>query len=444
MTRASGCAASGDAVDGYGQSLQQRLDSLETRLADGFDPTATLYRRVQNDIFAIATQAAACPEHLAALAAYTSAVRHVVKIQSRSWNLADVPARQALYRLLYGARAALEEALLQHVLAADQTEGSWPGLVLGTDEPSQTPSTTIHGVTIHSGDVLVSRGGAAASALIARGSDYPGNFSHVALVHIDETTSTPTIVEAHIERGVAVASVDEYLADKKLRIAVLRLRPDLPQLVDDPMLPHKAASYALDEARRRHIPYDFAMNWRDPSLKFCSEVAYDAYSQHGVFLWMGMSTISRAGLVNWLSAIGVRYFETHEPSDLEYDPQLTVVAEWRDRETLRMDRIDNAIIDARLELADEGVPLGYNRLMLPATRLAKLYSMALNASGNVGPVPEGMSSATALRVTDFSAEHDALRESMFAWTADFARVHGYHPPYWRLLTAARAAVRLVN
>ena len=66
---------------------------------------------------------------------------------------------------------------------------------------SATPSAEILGVIVHSGDILISRGGAPTSALIARGNDYPGNFSHVALVHIDEKTNSISIIESHIERG---------------------------------------------------------------------------------------------------------------------------------------------------------------------------------------------------------------------------------------------------
>src|SRR2546423_7159921 len=109
-----------------------------------------------------------------------------------------------------------------------------PPLLTGRDEPSQTPSTNLLGVALRSGDILVSRGGAATSALIARGNDFPGNFSHVALVHVDERNRAASVIEAHIERGVVISSVADYLADKKLRVMVLRLRGDLPRLVADP------------------------------------------------------------------------------------------------------------------------------------------------------------------------------------------------------------------
>src|SRR2546422_8130369 len=84
---------------------------------------------------------------------------------------------------------------------------------------------------------------------------------------------TASVIEAHIERGVAVSTADGYLRDKKLRIMVLRLRADLPALIADPLLPHRAASLALERARSGHIAYDFDMDYTDPSRLFCSEVA---------------------------------------------------------------------------------------------------------------------------------------------------------------------------
>jgi hypothetical protein len=116
------------------------------------------------------------------------------------------------------------------------------------------------------------------------------------------------------------------------------------------------------------------MNYRDPAKQFCSEVASSNYLTVGVTLWTAISRISSSGLRSWLAAFGVRHFETQEPSDLEYDPQLSVVAEWRDLETLFQDHADNAVVDTLLEEADAGVRLGYPRWKLPFARLVKAYS----------------------------------------------------------------------
>src|SRR6266498_1270270 len=106
---------------------------------------------------------------------------------------------------------------------------------------------------------------------------------------------------------------------------------------------------------------------------------------------MGISHISSPGVTLWLAAFGVKHLATQEPSDLEYDPQIRVVAEWRDPGTLFQDHADNAVIDAMLENADRGEPLEYSQLMLPLARLAKGHSAVLNRPGQAGAVPEAMS-----------------------------------------------------
>jgi len=313
---------------------------------------------------------------------------------------------------------------------------SVPASIHFDDEPSSTPAATILGVRVHSGDILVSRGGAATSALIARGNDYPGNFSHVALVHVDSAGHV-SIIESHIEKGVAVASIDGYLRDTKLRVIVLRLRADLPELALDPMIPCKVASYALHAAETRHIPYDFSMDFNDSTSFFCSEVVSNSYRKFGVRLWMGISSISTPGVSSWLASFGVEHFETQEPSDLEYDPQLRVVSEWRDPGVLFKDHVDNAVIDAMLEGAERGEKLGYDWYMLPTARIAKAYSAVLNLVGMVGPVPEGMSATAALRNVKFTARHSMIKTGVLKRTQEFERINGYVPPYWELLRFAR-------
>lgn len=366
------------------------------------------------------------------VALYAS-TRAAVKSQSRHWDVGSTDARNRLYRSLYGGRAAVEEAMLQH------PEGIVT-LLAGTNEPSATPAAMSNGVEVHSGDIIVSRGGAPTSALIARGNDYPGNFSHVALVHVDAVTHVISVIEAHIEVGVVIATLDEYLADRKLRMMLLRPRSDLAAMQQDPMLPHRAATAVRDRARAGHIPYDFTMDYRDPSRLFCSEVASSAYHDAGVDLWMGISTISGTGLRRWLGSFGVRHFETQEPSDLEYDPQLVVVGEWRDPESLFQDHIDNAVTDVMLEGAERGDAIEYAWSDLPLARLIKARSRVEQLAGRRGTIPQGMSAGAALRNRAYSGRHAQLsasvREAAEAWTVE----RGYRPPYWKLVELARSRV----
>jgi hypothetical protein len=426
--RPLGCAA-----------LQARLDS-GTALAKGLifrvstvthEPNDTLLRSLESSLFAMAPVVAVCPGRAREYLDLVARMRSVLKDQSLRWDMNDMATRHWTYRLLYGGRAATEEVLLQ------APKEDIPPLMTGDDEPSQTPEAEVLGVRIHSGDILVSRGGAPTSALIARGNDYPGNFSHVGLVHVDPETHVPRVIESHIERGVVVSSLRQYLEDTKLRIMVLRLRSDMPAIVADPELPRKAAELALTRARQRHIPYDFAMDVRDTTGMFCSEVVSSAYGALGVKLWMGMSSISTPGVAGWLAGFGVRHFETQEPSDLEYDPQLRVVAEWRDPDALLKDHIDNAVIDALLEGAEAGERIPVRWYLLPVTRVVKFYSIVLNLMGKVGPIPEGMASTPALRHLWLVGQHDRMRNGILRRVEKFRRENGYTPPYWELLKMAR-------
>jgi len=134
----------------------------------------------------------------------------------------------------------------------------------------------------------------------------------------------------------------------------------------------------------------------------------------------------------------VRHFETQEPSDLEYDPQLVVVAEWRDPAWLFRDHIDNAVIDAMLEGAGRGDALTYPWYALPLARLAKGYSRVVERFGGAGPVPEGMPAAAALRNRAFSGSQRQLAELVAAAADGFVLERGYPPPYWVLVEMARA------
>jgi len=211
-------------------------------------PEDSTYARLLYNFFALAPVIAAGTEHREWFITYYNRVRNSLKSQSLHWDMNSKPARNTIYQLLYGMRAAVEEVLLQ-----SQGMKFEPAMPV-KDEPSATPAARIFGINVHSGDLLVSRGGAVASALISRGNDYPGNFSHVALIYVDEKTKIPYLVESHIERGVAVSSVEQYVADQKLRFMVLRPRIDLPQMESDPMIPQKAARYIYLEALSRHIP----------------------------------------------------------------------------------------------------------------------------------------------------------------------------------------------
>lgn len=427
--RSAGCEQARNTADEQFLRLDSDLDEvMHAQLPIG----SPEWESLQRQLFQLAPLAAACADQAERFANIQSKLRGVVKENSQYWNMDDLASKKQIYSLLYGSRTALEEVISQ--IGSDHLY-----LTRGLDEPSVTPSASVAGVQVHSGDMVVSRGGAATSALIARGSDRPGNFSHVALVHVSDQGKISTI-EAHIEIGVAVSTLEKYMSDKKLRLMLIRPRSTLPAITADPLLPHKAASYMLERALTSYIPYDFKMDFEDHSALFCSEVASSAYRKFGIDLWKDLSTISGGGIRSWLADFGVENFVTEEPSDLEYDPQVVIVAEWRDPEALAQDRIDNAVVDVMLEQADSGQRLSFEWYMLPVGRVLKLYSSVKNFFGSAGVVPDGMSASAALLNRSFTSiqlEHASrVREAVAAWEVE----NGYKPPYWQLVKIAEDTI----
>jgi len=388
-------------------------------------------QHIEQNLFDISVLLGGCPDSLEKFIRVFGELRTVIKNNSLHWDLTDIHLRDHLYRILYGGRTAIEEVILQ------ASDVNLPNVFVENSDSCLVPSADFLGVKIQSGDILVSRGGAPTSALIARGNDYPGNFSHIALVHVDDISKDISIIESHIEIGVAISNLESYIKDKKLRIMILRLRPDIPSLKSDPMLPHKAASYALSRAMTEKIAYDFAMDTEDPTRLFCSEVAFDAYHKYDLNLWSILSHISSKGVKNWLSAFGVENFITMEPSDLEYDPNIRVIAEWRDYETLYKDHLDNVVVDVMLESAENGAEIEYNWYMLPIVRIMKGYSIVLNKFNIVGPIPEGMNATAALKNEWFSDRHRKTVKILKEEAKQFKAANGYIPPYWELMKIAR-------
>ena len=423
------------ALDSIVNKMTIETDSIFNENEDKLlKPNDPFYTSIEKRFFNIAPLIAAQKVKSDWYIRFYNQVRKKMKNDSRSWDMGHELTRNLTYRILYGMRATVEEILLQ------SSDDQFITTTFVSNEPSVTPSVIVLGIEVHSGDLLISRGGAEVSAFISRGNDYPGNFSHVAIIHIDKETNEPYFVEAHLEKGVALASLDEYLNDKKLRFMVMRPRADLLQMIENPMLPYEASLYIYNESQTRHIPYDFKMDYYDSSAMFCSEVGSYAYKHSGIELWEFESTISSSGIINWLNDFGVENFVTQMPSDLEYDPMLSVVAEWRNKDILFQDHLDNAVMDALISRANEGENLDYNNWLLPIARTIKAYSFFLNLIGKDGIIPEGMDAQTALKNNDFVDRFNICKTSTESKIKSFREKNKYLPPYWQMVRMAEESL----
>lgn len=203
---------------------------------------------------------------------------------------------------------------------------------------------------IRSGDILISRGDKVSSAGIASIGLHDSHFSHNATVWIDGE-GRPWTVEAYLEKGAIVQSLDDFLAHGVGRVVVMRH--------DDPEL----AAAAAEAAYRRvvegpAIAYDHGLDADDAQTWFCSEIGTWSFRQVGgpevPLFRMPLDHEARGRLFDDL---GVSVPAMTAPSDLLFDPRFTPVAEWRDMGLLETMRRQEAVVGAALGWIDEGYVL---------------------------------------------------------------------------------------
>lgn len=245
-------------------------------------------------------------------------------------------------------------------------QGEFPYTVVNSDAP-ESPFDVYRG--LRSGDVLMSRGDAFTSAAIARMGDVDGQFSHVAFYYVDRDTQQGFVTEAHIEVGVIVRPLSEYLKDGNLRVVVYRNweNPELAHLAAKAM--HDRAVHA--SATTGNIPYNFSMDLSKKDSLMCTQVAYQGFldASHGEYkipLFMSRLTPNNR---DFLDRLGIEVKESFLPIDMEVDPRFDVVMEWRNlskANDLRM--FDAMLVEFFKWSEDLGYKLQPHPLYRPASK----------------------------------------------------------------------------
>ena len=249
--------------------------------------------------------------------------------------------RNSIFRALRYSRF-IEEMLMEWYFnktgtaaATEVLAGKEPSLMVRGNEKVYTP---------HSGDILVVRSRFFVSATIARISDEEGQFSHSALIHIDDNNQV-WVLESLIEKGVIAVPWREWVRHEPVRVLVLRHH--------DGNSAKQVANWLFNfiEWRKKNglepVPYDFNMNFQDSRELSCSELVRFAFAE---------ATDGRIGIPKYPSSVnklsnkklfkdlGIKELEIFSPSDYETDPSLTLIAEWKDYTRTYGTRIQDAIL----------------------------------------------------------------------------------------------------
>lgn len=288
---------------------------------------------------------------------------------------------------------------------------------------------------LRTGDVLVTRATWISSAGIAHMGRIDSQFSHNALVYRDPE-GVLWVTEAYLERGAIVEPLETFLASGLGRVVVMRHA--------DATLAEAAGTAAFQRvATGRPIPYDDHLDANDPSALFCSEIARWAYGSlidRPTDIPRFPTTFPRTenpGMFQEMAIAGDLYTA---PADLLFDPRFSLVAEWRDPQTLEAMRRDDAVVESAMRWLEED---GYTLDIRFVDRATVAFGRSLRRTPLLGRlVADQISPNADLRFyaaslalqTAALALREALTEALADWSAPT-------PPAYRALRATLESIR---
>lgn len=274
-----------------------------------------------------------------------------------------------------------------------------------------------------SGDLLLMRGLHHNSAAIARIGDLNSQFSHVGMVYIDDA-GKHWAVEALIEVGATITPLEEVLSHQLARCAVFRHK--------DRALAERAARMIHDRVAKTlgfwksPIVYDFTMKLDNYDQLFCSKLvrqAFDMASSGNVKL---PAFTTRLDMRNrdFLDRIGVEAIETFAPGDIEIDPDLELVAEWRDYRATSTIRMQDIVMDKFFDWMDIH---GYRFKDTFATRMIGVFGRASSLLSKeakqaikdlVPIIPRNMSRKTIATIAMLHKTAEPIAKDLYQIEAD--------------------------
>lgn len=319
-------------------------------------------------------------------------VRRRIPRVSKRWPWDNEVLKRAFYRTLDTGRLVSEELLIR-------LDGMMLSpLVKWADVSSLTPYSIEQGVKVHSGDILISGGGGLVPLFITRGNTRPGKYSRSAIIYVDEATGKAWVLTVFPFRGTVKMTLSQYLERSNYSAMLLRLSPSMARLQEDPLLPHKAASFIFNKIEAAPFSYDHEMNWKDNRRLFSEEMILMAYESICINLWSERTGNDLPGLGRWLGFLGLSGSKLLPPSELEYDRNLIPLFEWFNPDALRAERLTFAVIDTLTHSAGMGAEPGYAYDEVPLAFLAKTWSLLDSYRGRKPSVPDGLSPFEALRI----------------------------------------------
>lgn len=275
---------------------------------------------------------------------------------------------------------------------------------------------------IQAGDVMLVRGKAYVSAMIARMGDEEAQFSHLAIVGSDNKNNL-YVVESLIQQGVITTPLQKWLNQEESRVVLFRQ--------SDKELAKKAALAIYNKASEHlkkgsAIKYDFKMDYNDHSEIFCAEViswAYELASDNQYKIPRYMTHVSKFKNTNYLKELGLTSDVLFEPADIEVDTRFDLIAESKFMPLTRQVRLQDSVMTS---VYNWMIQKGYDFHTNVEINVKGFLAKIIRQFGLIkDKIPAYMPIKTINTTLKFEAVATTLEKNIYEKEKEFFKTHGY-------------------
>ncbi|MCB0504753.1 MAG: hypothetical protein KDC58_04540 [Cyclobacteriaceae bacterium] len=396
--------------------LVSHLDQMELELTE---PDSPLLDSISYHINKLSALASLVPNKINEFEGDISRWRKLIKYQSRFWNTSSNTEGSRLYQLLVESRLAFESALVQ----SDFPSVSWTSLPL--DNGFQYKS--INDIVFQSGDIVAFNLSKENDLCLSFRRDMPNAYDHLGSIYIQSGKGFVTYIDK--ETGLQSVGIETFLDNYAPNGMILRVRPDLSQIIETPELPVLVASRLYKMANEGRIKYDYQLDLDT------RDYLYDWEMLNGVFKKYDFSLGTEKKLSNTHTIRVGSDKLINEPFELEYDPQLMVVGEWYNTQTLYDKRVLTAATSSVI-LSSPKMRF-VNPILLPIYRIKKGLSMIMNQFGYKGLIAQGVSAQTQMALDALHQEQKKVVEELSEELHKYESEQKHRATYLKMLQSAK-------
>lgn len=271
--------------------------------------------------------------------------------QLQVWSKADLitAASERQIRHIFGMIRYRIDMLIEFSLgerSLGPSQGGKRAFAPGVETSVNTDDfKTPNSRAFRSGDILLVRGSLYHSAAIARMLASKSQFAHAMMIYIDDETNQQWAIDAVVDTGTRIRPLNFSLCEGLVRAIHLR-HPDSK-------LAKTAARLLFNRISSHHqrvgqpIPFDYSLEMDRTGDVFCTKLIHAAFKEASAGNVSLPSFPSHLDMKNrdFVDWAGISTRRTFAPADLELEPQLDVVAEWRDPEAIHNVRLQDALMD---------------------------------------------------------------------------------------------------